>query len=94
MVKCLFTTGMRIQEFENYYLIYIYIYIKLTFHFLYFDILPPLQALFMVCFHLCVSPLKLVRDYVLFISLCFLFPPFLLDPNTASATHWWWWFSC
>lgn len=26
MAKCLFTTGMRIQEFENYYLIDIYIY--------------------------------------------------------------------
>ena len=40
--------GMKIQEFENYYFIYIYIYIKLTFHFLYFDIPPLLQALFMV----------------------------------------------
>lgn len=58
MVKCLFTTGIRIQEFENYYLIYIYIYIKLTFHFLYFDILPPLQAVFMVCFPSLCEPLE------------------------------------
>lgn len=32
MVKCLFTMGMRIQEFENYYFIYIYIY-KINFSF-------------------------------------------------------------
>lgn len=85
MVKCLFTMGMRIQEFQNYY--FIYIYIKLTFHFLYFDIPRLLQALFMVYSPSLFEPLEVSQRLCFIYFSMFFILPFLLDPNTASSTH-------